>query len=104
MNDVIIVIPALFAGIVLGVVFFGGLWYTVRVGLRSSKAGLIFTGSLILRMLIILLGFYYIGANSWQKMLACLVGFLIARVVITRYTHKQKSLETPIINQMSDET
>ncbi|MFA5668334.1 MAG: ATP synthase subunit I [Balneolaceae bacterium] len=81
-------ILALVAGGALGVIFFGGLWYTVRLGLRSKQSALIFTASLILRMAIVLVGFYYIGADNWQKMLAVLVGFLIARIIITRITQK----------------
>jgi|SRR5690554_1165892 len=88
-NEVISLLPALFVGVVLGVIFFGGLWLTVRKGLSSKKAGLIFISSLIVRMAIVLAGFYFIGAGNWQKMMVCLGGFLIARIVITRFTKKE---------------
>lgn len=87
-NEITNLLIALVAGGALGVIFFWGLWYTVRIGLRSKHSGLIFTVSLIVRMAIVLLGFYYIGAQNWQKMLASLVGFLIARIIITRITKK----------------
>ncbi len=118
MNEIIGLLPALLTGVLLGIIFFGGLWFTVRLGLRSKMTALIFTGSFIVRMAIILLGFYYIGASSWQKMLVCLGGFLIARVVITRITLKQDQVgamrdmagtsqntaESTIIKNIGDET
>ena len=104
MNDFINLLPALFAGIGLGVIFFGGLWLTIRKGLQSRKSGLIFTGSFIVRMTVILVGFYYVGASDWQKMLACLAGFLIARLVITRYTKKQNRTTATIMKEVPNET
>lgn len=104
MNEVINLLPALFAGIILGVLFFGGLWYTVRLGMRSNKSSVIFIGSFILRMAIVLLGFYYVGANNWQKMLACLGGFLIARMVITRIQKKDIQTKATFIKEASNET
>ena len=102
-NEVISLMPALFAGIILGILFFGGLWYTVRIGLNSKNATLIFMASLVIRMAIVLLGFYFVGANNWQRMLVCLVGFLIARIIITRVTKKEKQTENTLIKQASDE-
>ena len=103
MNEVINLLPALFAGIVLGALFFGGLWFTVRFGLRSNKSPMIFMGSLIIRMAIVLLGFYYVGASNWQKMLVCLGGFLIARIVISRIMKKDLHAKTSFIKEASNE-
>ncbi|HLW31798.1 MAG TPA: ATP synthase subunit I [Aequorivita sp.] len=103
MNEVLSLLPAVFAGIVLGVLFFGGLWLTVRKGLDSKNATLIFMGSLVVRMAIVLLGFYYVGADNWQKMMACLGGFLIARIVITRITKKEIQTKPTIIKEVNDE-
>ena len=103
MNEVLSLLPSIFGGIFLGVLFFGGLWFTVRKGLNSKKPALIFMGSLIIRMGIVVMGFYYVGANSWQKMLACLGGFLIARIVIFHITKKDKQAKTEFIKEVSDE-
>lgn len=96
-NEVINLLPALFVGGVLGVIFFGGLWLTVRKGLGSKKAGLIFIGSFIVRMGIVLGGFYLIGAGDWRKMLVSLGGFLIARIVITRFTKKDAAAKNVFV-------
>lgn len=103
-NEIMGLLPALLAGVLLGIIFFGGLWLTVRIGLRSKKTALIFTGSFIIRMAIILVGFYYVGVNDWQKMLVCLGGFLMARIVITRITQKTDRSETTFIKEVGDET
>ncbi len=102
--DVVIgLIPALFAGVILGVIFFGGLWLTVQKGLRSKMTGLVFMGSFIVRMAIIVLGFYYVGADNWQKMMVCLGGFLLARIAITHITQKQDRSKSALIKEVSDE-
>lgn len=92
MNEIVSLLLALLAGIAFGILFFGGLWLTVRKGLNAKSPTLIFMGSLILRVAIVVVGFYYVGANSWQRMLICLVGFLIARMVITRMTDKDEQV------------
>lgn len=79
-------ILASLAGTALGIVFFGGLWWTVRKGLSSQQAGLWFSGSLLLRTGITVMGFYFVSQGEWPRLLACLLGFLLARVAVTRWT------------------
>ena len=84
-------------GLLLGILFFGGLWFTVKKALASKKPALWFVGSFILRLGITLLGFYYITMADWRRLLLCLFGFLIARFMVMRYTkHKD---ETQIENK-----
>jgi F1F0 ATPase subunit 2 len=88
MNDVPSLVMALLAGILLGGIFFGGLWWTVRKGLASSRPALWFLGSFLLRMGIVMVGFYYVGQGDWRRLVSCLAGFLIARFLVTRFTTK----------------
>jgi F1F0 ATPase subunit 2 len=74
------------AGAGLGTIFFGGLWWTVRMGLASKQPALWFFCSLLLRMSIALVGFYFIGLGHWQRLLACLLGFVLARFVVQLLT------------------
>jgi len=78
-------ILALVAGILLGLIFFGGLWLTIQKGLYSKRPVLWFAGSLLLRTVIALTGFYFIGRSGWQRLLVCLLGFVIARLVVKRF-------------------
>lgn len=86
MNETLRLIPAMVAGVLLGVVFFGGLWWTVRRGFSSKQPGLWFLGSQLLRMSITLAGFYFVSGGHWQRLLMCLLGFLLARLVVMRLT------------------
>jgi F1F0 ATPase subunit 2 len=82
MSDVLTWALAGAAGVVLGAIFFGGLWWTVRRGLVSSQPVAWFLGSLLLRMGIVLAGFYLVGDGHWQRLLACLLGFSVARPLV----------------------
>ena len=93
MNEVPTLLLAGVAGGLLGVLFFGGLWWTVRRGVSSPRPVLWFFGSLLLRMSIVLAGFYLVGRGNWKQLVACLVGFVVARFVVTRLT--RPSLEKP---------
>jgi F1F0 ATPase subunit 2 len=77
---------AFLAGMLLGAVFFGGLWWTVRKSLASPRAALWVFTSLLLRMGIVMLGFYFVGAHDWRRLLACLIGFVVARFIVIHLT------------------
>ena len=86
MNEFLILAEALAAGLLLGAFFFGGLWWTVRKGVSSKHPALWFPGSLLLRMSLVLVGFYFAGRGNWQRLVACLLGFIIARFCVMRLT------------------
>lgn len=84
MSDALYPILAAAAGAALGLFFFGGLWWTVRGGLASRRPALLFFGSLLLRTGVILAGFYFVSRGHWERLLACLLGFMAARLIVTR--------------------
>jgi F1F0 ATPase subunit 2 len=86
---------ALLAGIALGTIFFGGLWWTIRLGISSKWAAVWFLGSLLLRTATALAGFYFVSQGDWRKVLACLAGFLVARLSVTLLTRATLSPATP---------
>lgn len=86
MIDLLSLVFALIAGIMLGAIFFGGLWWTVRKGVSAKNPAFLFFGSMLLRTCIVVLGFYFILGDSWQRLLAGLLGFIVARIVVTRLT------------------
>ena len=100
MNEALTLVLAGTAGVMLGAVFFGGLWWTVQRGLALKQPALWFLGSLLLRMSIALAGFYFVSGGHWQRLVLCLIGFVIARLVIarlvvTRSTGKKPSPPDP---------
>ena len=90
MNEILSLMPALVWGVLLGAMFFGGLWMTIRKGLASTRPALWFFGSLVLRTSLTLAGFYVISNGHWEKLLVCLVGFTMARPMVTRLTRSEE--------------
>jgi F1F0 ATPase subunit 2 len=90
MNDTLSLVLALVTGVLLGAMFFGGLWWTVRKGVSSKRPALWFFGSLVLRMSIVLAGFYFVSGGHWERLLLCLLGFVIARFIVMRLTRAPK--------------
>jgi F1F0 ATPase subunit 2 len=86
MTDALRLVLALVTGLLLGAIFFGGLWWTVRKGFSSKQPALWFFGSLLLRTSIALAGFYFIARGHWESLLVCLLAFVMARVIVTRLT------------------
>jgi F1F0 ATPase subunit 2 len=83
MSEALSLASALVTGGLLGAMFLGGLWWTVRQGLSSKRVALWFLGSLLLRMGVALGGFYLVSGGHWEQLLLCLLGFVIARLVGT---------------------
>jgi F1F0 ATPase subunit 2 len=82
MTDIPALALALVAGAALGALFFGGLWWTVEKGVKSEVPAVVFLGSLLLRTGAILAGFYFVAQGHWSRLVSCLIGFLIARVIV----------------------
>lgn len=90
MNEWLGFAGALIAGMAAGGLFFGGLWLTVKKGVRMKNPALLFTGSFLLRTATTLTIFYYVSSGNWQRLLACTAGFLAARYLVTYFTGSAK--------------
>jgi F1F0 ATPase subunit 2 len=86
---------ALLSGVLLGAIFFGGLWWTVRRGLLSPVPALWFSASSLLRTAVALGGFYVVSHGEWRRLLACLLGFFLSRIVVMHVSHKLAALADP---------
>ncbi len=69
----------LLMGLVTGILFFGGLWWTVRRATNSSLAPLSFLLSFFVRMGLVAAGLYLISGLGWQALVACGVGIFLVR-------------------------
>jgi F1F0 ATPase subunit 2 len=97
MNDIPDLALALFGGALLGVFFFGGLWWTLQKGVTSERPALWFFGSLMLRTGLVLAGFYLAAQGHWSRLVVCLLGFLIARVIVVkRFAQAPAEAPTPM--------
>lgn len=86
MSETVSMIVAFVAGMVLGIIFFGGLWLTVKKAVIAKIPALWVFSSFILRSSIILVGFYFIGDKNWQSLILCLLGFIAARFMVIYIT------------------
>jgi len=75
-----------FTGVAIGAAFFGGLWWTVLTGVRTTRAALLFLTSFQLRTTFVLIAFYLVGTNRLDRLGVCLLGFVLGRVLIVRLT------------------
>ncbi len=89
MTDSLTLPLAAFAGVLLGLFFFGGLWWTLRRALGSPRPALWVAGSLLLRMGCTAGGFVIVSAGDWQRLLACLIGFWAARWLVLRVSSER---------------
>jgi F1F0 ATPase subunit 2 len=87
MSDNFSLASAFFAGALLGVFFFGGLWWTVQKAVTSDWPAVWFLGSLLVRTGVILVGFFLVSQGHWIKLVVCFCGFLMTRfAIVTRFT------------------
>ncbi len=97
MTETAFMVLSFIGGFLLGTVFFGGLWFTVKRAVDAPLPALWVFISFILRMGIALFGFYFISAGDWQKLVVCLFGFIVSRFLVIfltkRYDEEQKQLK-----------
>lgn len=91
MHDMMALTLAGAAGFLLGLFFFGGLWWTVRRAFDSPRPALWVGASLLLRVAIVAAGFVVVSAGDWRRLLSCLFGFLAARWLVVHLTASRQA-------------
>jgi F1F0 ATPase subunit 2 len=95
--EIITLSLAALAGSLIGAIFFAGLWWTVQYGLKNKRPALLFMVSLFVRFGLALTGFYFVGGGHLERLVACLTGFIVSRLVIARFMHRDQSPRTVTI-------
>lgn len=75
-------IDAFAAGLVLGVVYCALLWFAVQRLSKAQHPVLWLIGSAVPRLGIPLAGFYWVMDGQWERLIVCLTGFVLARLVV----------------------
>jgi len=104
MNEILFMILTLMAGLGLGLVFFGGLWVTVKKAVASKIPAIWFFFSLLVRVSITLIGFYYLSLGSWQRLLVGVIGFIMARILVLRLTKSIDEKQIQLKKEVYHET
>jgi len=99
MYDIFMLLLAAAGGGLLGVFYFVGLRWTLRKSLASRAAGLWFSLSFLLRSGVCLYGIYWIGANDVLRILACLGGFIVARIIVMKLSSDNVFASDPEANE-----
>lgn len=86
MNDIVMYVGILLVGLSLGGFFFGGLLWTIKRGLTARNPAFWFFGSWLVRIAVVLGAFYLVSAGRWERLVVCVVGFFIARIILIRFT------------------
>lgn len=83
MSSALSLLLALSGGLVVGVVYWGGLWLTVQRVRTSRAPALLLVGSCLGRLLVLLVVLYLVTPGGWQRLAAFLVGFFTWRFILT---------------------
>ncbi len=79
-------LPAFAGGAVLGVLFFYGLWITIKDIDQMHNPAVRMLGSMLLRLSLVLAGLYGIGYyTGFAGVLAAAAGFMLARLLVVKH-------------------
>ncbi len=83
MNDgVYVLVQNLALGGMLGLIYFGGLWLTLRRIAGSGNPALLALTSFLLRSAVCILGFYLAMGYGLEGLAACLCGFILMKLAL----------------------
>jgi F1F0 ATPase subunit 2 len=71
-----------FIGVILGIIFFGGLYWTIQQLAETKHPALLMTISLLLRMAILLGVMFYVAKGGYQGILLAMLGMIVVRVIM----------------------
>jgi F1F0 ATPase subunit 2 len=84
MSAVITLAAGLLAGVVLGLVFFGGLWWTTQRLATSSRPAILVSVSLLVRVAVLAAGLFLLAQVGSGALLVAALGLLATRIGLTR--------------------
>ena len=80
------------AGLVLGSFYFIALWRTVKKIPDTPSPVRLMLGSFVLRMAVVLPGFYFIMNGHWERLVTAFIGFIIMRKILMLRLGQQKAV------------
>lgn len=73
------------AGFGLGILFYGGLWLTLRSLGKSRHPVVLALGSFWGRTAVVIAGLVAAMDTRWERAVICMCGFVLARVALSRW-------------------
>ena len=85
MTALLNIILPVFSGLALGILYFGGLWLTLRRLAISNQPAFLVLSSYVGRLALCLAGFILIARTAGLRgILICMASFIIARMILVR--------------------
>ena len=89
---IIVLVLAFGAGLALGAFYFILLWRSVRKLPEAKSPARMMLGSFVLRMAVVLPGFYFIMNGHWERLVTAFIGFIIMRKILMLRLGQQKAV------------
>ena len=86
MNETFLTVLSPLAGLVIGILFYGGLWFTVSRVLSAKHPGLLFAASSLVRTAFVVAAMWWVSQGGGARLALCLLGFVAARPLVFRLT------------------
>lgn len=80
----------LFVGIILGIVFFGGLYITVEKMSDVKNPSILLLISFVLRMAILIGGLYLVSRHGFKDMMLALLGIILIKLLMIYLAKRPK--------------
>ncbi|PWN05989.1 ATP synthase subunit I [Rhodohalobacter mucosus] len=90
----LMILIGILSGIILSLIFFGGLWYTLKHMENWRRQWILVAGSFIVRNAIVLAAFYFLILQHWSALVAAFIAFMITRQVVVRLTASPENQTT----------
>jgi len=81
-----------FGGVLLGLVFFGGLYWSVQKLPTVKYPAFLMMASLLLRMAVLLTGLYFLMAGDIKNLLAAVAGVMVMKFVMIARVQKKPNV------------
>ncbi len=85
MSDLLSLTSLFVSGMVLATLYFASLWWTVRTLSGVQYPWLLYFGSFAGRMVLLLGAVFLLMGGDWRRAVACMAGFLLARLFVIRW-------------------
>lgn len=79
-------------GVVLGLIYFVGLWITVKKAQSIRRPYLFLMGSFFIRTVFVLAGFYLLLLYNWTYLVTAMLAFIVTRQWVLQQKGKPSDL------------
>ena len=84
MSNAVYLFTSLAAGMMLGWIYFRGLWHTVERLPDFRRPALSMSWSFVIRVVIVMIGFYFIMGGHLERLAMAMAGFILVRQLMVR--------------------